>query len=101
MALMYDMETVNKAMTEATKLYDPKHKSAKRVKKVLNIFAGMKPVETAHAYWVMHHVNRWDKWTNWLCSNCRLGVITPGCSVKPVDTECPHCGAIMDGRVEE
>lgn len=44
MALMYDMETVNRAMTEAAKLYDPKQKSI-RVKRVLDIFAGMKPVE--------------------------------------------------------
>lgn len=44
MDLMYDMETVNKAMTEAAKLYDPKRPSI-RVKRVLNIFAGMKPVQ--------------------------------------------------------
>ena len=44
MALMYDMETVNRAMTEAAKLYDPKRPSI-RVKRVLDIFAGMKPVQ--------------------------------------------------------
>lgn len=47
MALMYDMETVNRAMTEAAKLYDPKQKSI-RVKRVLDIFAGMKPVQAVH-----------------------------------------------------
>ena len=100
MALMYDMETVNRAMTEAAKLYDPKHKSATRVKKVLGIFAAMKPQETVHAYWVLDHVNRWGRWTRWLCSNCLRPVEVMGCNVKPNGKKCLHCGASMDGRVE-
>ena len=94
MALMYDMETVNRAMTEAAKLYDPKRPSI-RVKRVLDIFAGMKPVQAVP---VVHAVWEYCKYPGgtWWCSNCAgvayLAIKTP---------YCPHCGARMDGRVEE
>lgn len=93
MALMYDMETVNRAMTEAAKLYDPKQKSI-RVKRVLDIFAGMKPVEVqpvVHGYWLYgdeyaghHDVD---------CSVC-------GECAREYFDYCPNCGAKMDGRLE-
>lgn len=96
MALMYDMETVNKAMTEAAKLYDPKKPSI-RVKRVLDIFAGMKPVEAPQ---VVH--GRWEScfedWRHQLEGN--------KCSVCGFEyygnlfQYCPNCGAIMDGRPE-
>jgi len=93
MALMYDMETVNKAMTEAAKLYDPKHKSAKRVKKVLDIFAAIKPLElhTRHAHWVAE-IERMGNYSH--CSEC-------GCRCQgyaPNYKYCPGCGARMDGE---
>ncbi len=103
MALMYDMETVNRAMTEAAKLYDPKHKSAKRVKKVLNIFAGMKPVKTISPG-VAHWERNYPKITNrapWRCSACRLEVSTDERRTLPTMAYCPGCGAIMAGRAEK
>ncbi len=46
MALMYDMETVNRAMTEATAFVSgPGVKLTSRERFVLNTFAGMKPVQ--------------------------------------------------------
>ena len=99
MALMYDMETVNRAMTEAAKLYDPKHKSAKRVKKVLEIFAGMKP--TPQGRWLLDHYNGWDNKTRWVCSNCLQTVYIWGRKRLPFREDCPHCHAIMDRRAEE
>lgn len=103
MALMYDMETVNRAMTEAAKLYDPKHKSAKRVKKVLTIFAGMKPIKT-----ISQGVAQWErnypKITNhapWRCSACRLEVSTDERRTPPTMAYCPGCGALMGRRVEK
>ena len=94
MALMYDMETVNRAMTEAAKLYDPKHKSAKRVKKVLDIFAGMKPrgaVPDVHGRWVAE-IKRMGNYSH--CSEC-------GCRCQgyvPNYNYCPNCGAKMDAK---
>jgi len=97
MALMYDMETVNTAMTEAAKLYDPKHKSAKRVKKVLDIFAGMQAKNVAvrkHAIWMRSGFGLWK------CSACwkEIRVEHDG---PPYSMNCVGCGAVMDGEVEE
>ena len=97
MALMYDMETVNRAMTEAAKLYDPKHKSAKRVKKVLDIFAGMQAADVPvrkHAIW------RRCGWGWWACTACgkEIRVEHEG---PPYSMNCVGCGARMDGEVEE
>lgn len=102
MALMYDMETVNRAMTEAAKLYDPKHKSAKRVMKVLNIFAAIKPVEVAerHARWLLHHVSCLDGKALWVCSNCKRVAGSMNAKVVPNESRCLCCNAIMDGRPE-
>jgi len=97
MALMYDMETVNKAMTEAAKLYDPKHKSAKRVKKVLDIFAGMQAKDVAvrkHAIWVRRG-GRWE------CTACGHAIRVEH-QGPPYSMNCVGCGARMDGEeVEE
>lgn len=101
MALMYDMETVNRAMTEAAKLYDPKHKSAKRVLKVLDIIAAIKPVEVvpvAHGQWEKSDIPH----EKYHCSACG-----GACWYYDYEGEvarsryCPNCGARMDGRVEE
>ena len=98
MALMYDMETVNRAMTEAAKLYDPKRPSI-RVKRVLDIFAGMKPVEVdavVHAEWIFSPYEG-EPWCE--CSNCYY---TPSRKAyKEAHRVCHCCGAIMDGRAEE
>lgn len=54
MALVYDMETVNKAMQEAAKHYKPGKKSSKKIGKVLECFAAMKPVQAKieeNAHW--------------------------------------------------
>lgn len=100
MALMYDMETVNKAMTEAARLYDPKRPSI-RVKRVLDIFAGIKPVEVAP---VAH--GRWEK-SDIPHEKYRCSVCGGACWYYDYEADvarscyCPNCGAIMDGRVEE
>lgn len=96
MALMYDMETVNRAMTEAAKLYDPKSKSI-RVKRVLDIFAGMKPVQEVHGRWEVVQVWKDNPQTTLKCSICK--------ACQPIYehdewTYCPFCGTPMDGRVE-
>lgn len=96
MALMYDMETVNRAMTEAAKLYDPKRPSI-RVKRLLDIFAGMKPVQAVQVV---------------RCGECRYaaywhddeGRKRPWCSkwdtYSQPDGFC-HMGAKMDGEAVE
>lgn len=103
MALMYDMETVNRAMTEAAKLYDPKHKSAKRVKKVLSIFAGMKPVKTTspRVAWWEPNIPKITNRAPWRCSACHLEVRTDERRTPPTMAYCPGCGALMGWRVKE
>lgn len=96
MALMYDMETVNKAMTEAAKLYAT-CKSI-RARRVLDIFAGMKPVEVdvmVHARWIFNPYEG-EPWCE--CSNCYY---TPSRKAyKEAHRCCPCCGAKMDRRAE-
>lgn len=99
MALMYDMETVNRAMTVAAKLYDPKRPSI-RVKRVLDIFAGMKPVEVAkpvHGQWEYS----FGSYCTTKCSCCGWHIPYSEDSRLDARNFCPACGAIMDGRVEE
>ena len=88
MALMYDMETVNKAMTEAATFVASG--GTEREKYILNTFASMKPVEAelvVHARWVPIP-------SGYRCSAC-------GCFKKKNKKERCICGAIMDGRVEK
>lgn len=88
MALMYDMETVNRAMTEAASFVASG--GTEREKYILNTFAAMKPVEAepvVHARWVPIP-------SGYRCSAC-------GCFKKKNKKERCICGAIMDGRREE
>ncbi len=99
MALMYDMETVNKAMTEAAKLYDPKQKSI-RVKRVLDIFAGMKPVQAVQVIRCReckHNRNRGCPMrTLSLMAGGRLQVVD-----NSADNGFCHMGEKMDGGAED
>ncbi len=94
MAMMYDMETVNRAMQAATSLVA--QDITPRERWLLNQFAAMKPVEAervVHARWI-------PVWKNifgvhyFQCSAC-------GCKEKEFGWAYCHCGAKMDGRVEE
>lgn len=88
MALMYDMETVNKAMKAATALCG--QDITPRERWILNQFAAMKPVEATpivHARWMRLH-------TGYYCSAC-------GAFKKKDKHKLCRCGAIMDGRAEE
>lgn len=88
MALMYDMETVNKAMRAATSLVA--QDITPREQWILNQFAAMKPVEATpvvHAYWR-------PIYSGYRCSAC-------GCFKKKNKKESCICGAIMDGRPEK
>lgn len=94
MALMYDMETVNKAMTEAAKLYDPKRPSI-RVRRVLDIFAGMKPGQAVQVVRC-----RECKYATKLCEGLKTGNVACffHCAEMPDDGFC-HMGARIDGEV--
>lgn len=88
MALMYDMETVNKAMRSATALCG--QDITPRERRILNQFAAMKPVEVElvkHARWIPFY-------TGYRCSACLRY------TKKGRDGRC-KCGAIMDGEVKE
>ena len=88
MALMYDMETVNRAMQAATALCA--QSITERERWILNQFAAMKPVEAepvVHARWVPIP-------SGYRCSAC-------GTFKKKNKKEHCICGAIMDGRAEK
>lgn len=88
MALMYDMETVNKAMCAATSLCDKD--ITPRERWILNQFAAMKPVEAepvVHARWI-------PVCAGYRCSAC-------GCFKKKNKKDRCACGAIMDRRPEK
>lgn len=88
MALMYDMETVNRAMQAAAALCG--QDNTERERWILNQFAAMKPVEVElvkHARWISFY-------TGYRCSACFRF------TKKGKKARC-KCGAIMDGRVEE
>lgn len=88
MALMYDMETVNKAMRAATSLVA--ENITPREQWILNQFAAMKPVE---AELVVHA--RWEPIpSGYRCSAC-------GYFKKKNKKERCVCGAIMDRRAED
>lgn len=94
MALMYDMETVNRAMTEAAKLYDPKRPSI-RVKRVLDIFAGIKPVQAVQVIRCMEcrrHLPNTESDGFLYCCFWRTRTLPSGFC---------HMGAKMDGEVVE
>lgn len=97
MALMYDMETVNRAMTEATAFVSgPGVKLTSRERFVLNTFAGLKPVEAepvVHAPWI-------ETKDGGVCGRCRSGMKQYK-RIRYLIAWCPFCGAKMDGRVEE
>lgn len=88
MALMYDMETVNRAMAEAMAFCSgPGVKLTSRERFILNTFAAMKPVEVElvkHACWIPFY-------TGYRCSACLRF------TKKGRDARC-KCGAIMDGE---
>ena len=94
MALMYDMETVNRAMTDAASVLVGGPTA--REKYILERFAAMKPVEAepvVHARWIPVWKNLFSvKYCK--CSAC-------GCKEKDNSSAYCHCGARMDGRVEE
>lgn len=96
MALMYDMETVNRAMQTAASFVASG--GTEREKYILNTFAAMKPVEaeqTVHAKWIFNPYEG-EPWCE--CSNCYY---TPSRKAyKEAHRCCPCCGALMDGRVE-
>lgn len=90
MALMYDMETVNKTMQAATSLVAKD--ITPRERWILNQFAAMKPVEAepvVHARWIPVWKNLFSvKYCK--CSAC-------GCKEKDNSSAYCHCGARMDG----
>lgn len=85
MALMYDMETVNKTMQTAASFVASG--GTEREKYILNTFAGMKPrvVELAlPAQWIPQK-------RGFQCSNCGYY------KKKRPRPYCSNCGANMDG----
>lgn len=100
MALMYDMETVNRAMTEASAFVSgPGVKLTSRERFVLNTFASMKPVEArpvVHARWEYS----FGSYSTPKCSCCGWRIPYSEDSVLDARNYCPNCGAKMDGRVE-
>lgn len=88
MALMYDMNTVNAAMMKAVEASRENLPEGEKLKKVLNCFAGMKPVEAepvVHAMWERSRGNSLFR-----CTNCKHIVRLMGFAVASVDATLPE-----------